>query len=509
MADTKEYATTSADAVNYSNESPSGNTRAYSDAEAVARLGLTPTVPRTLTKLIGLIGVNSSVVVPWPTFIFVAVLNLSNGGTGGLVVDLSITIVFMIPVYISLAEKIRNFLCCGILTFTWLSYLTAATWLFALDITAIVLIQNGEYRVERAFAAAVVMQVISLVINLTWGKHMNVPETLILVVHFVAYLLIVSMLAFGVGTGTVSPNFEFFSQTGWSPSFGSVLGISYVVGVFSGFDSVSHLVEDTVDASRQVPRSLMWTTCANMLSCIPLVALVVLCAGDINTLFTEPLGASGHPFGAVIQLIHNAGRQNKALSSAVFALIAPIYMMSSINTTAAASRMLFSFVRDDHNPTVHKLMHKDLTEQRVPLFSICFMGVAPLLILWLNFVSSVAYSALISQVTLSLTTTYLMAVGCSLYSRFFQPDLLGRDFTGLFHLGQFWGTIVDGVSVVFLTFVWVLCWFPFTTPVDATTLNYAPIIDVGLGILFTVYYVVYARRHYKNPAPEEIGNVHR
>ena len=118
------------------------------------------------------------------------------------------------------------------------------------------------------------------------------------------------------------------------------------------------IVEDTVDASRQVPRSLLWTTCANMLSCIPLVALVVLCAGDIDTLFTEPLGASGHPFGAVIQLIHNAGRQNNALSSAVFGLIAPIFMMSSINTTAAASRMLFSFVRDDYNPAVHKLMHK-------------------------------------------------------------------------------------------------------------------------------------------------------
>ena len=150
-------------------------------------------------------------------------------------------------------RRFLSFLCCGILTFTWLSYLTAATWLFALDIQAIVLIQNGEFHIKWAFVTAVVMQVISLVVNLTWGKHMNVPETLILVVHFVAYLLIVSMLAFGVGTGTVSPNFEFFSQTGWSPSFGSVLGISYVVGVFSGFDSVSHLGKVIFSCKRQRP----------------------------------------------------------------------------------------------------------------------------------------------------------------------------------------------------------------------------------------------------------------
>ncbi|KAK5164305.1 uncharacterized protein LTR77_010000 [Saxophila tyrrhenica] len=196
-----------------------------------------------------------------------------------------------------------------------------------------------------------------------------------------------------------------------------------------------------------------------MLSCIPLVALVVLCAGDIATLFAEPLGASGHPLGAVVHLIFNASRQDNALSSAVVGLIAPISMMPSTNTTAAASRMLFLFVRDDHSPFVYRAMYK------------------------------------------------LMAVTCSLYSRFYQPNLLGRDFTGIFHLGTFWEKTVDGVSVVFLTFVWVLCRFPFTTPVDGTALNYAPVIDVGLGIGFTVYCFAYARHRYTNPAPEEIGNV--
>ena len=43
--------------------SPSGEA---SDAEAVKKLGVTPTIPRTLERLIGLIGVNSSVVCPWP-----------------------------------------------------------------------------------------------------------------------------------------------------------------------------------------------------------------------------------------------------------------------------------------------------------------------------------------------------------------------------------------------------------------------------------------------------------
>ena len=82
--------------------------RRPSDSEAVVKIGLTPTVPRTLDRLISLIGLNSAVVCPWPTFYFVSVLNLANGGTAGLLVGTIIACVFMGPVYVSLAEKIRR-----------------------------------------------------------------------------------------------------------------------------------------------------------------------------------------------------------------------------------------------------------------------------------------------------------------------------------------------------------------------------------------------------------------
>jgi hypothetical protein len=109
----KESTKSPSEAVNPDHPASNGNypTSKYSDAdaEAVEKLGITPTLPRSLNQIIGLIGVNSSVVVPWPSFIFVAVLNLANGGTAGLIVDLLIGIVFMVLVYISLAEKIRKY----------------------------------------------------------------------------------------------------------------------------------------------------------------------------------------------------------------------------------------------------------------------------------------------------------------------------------------------------------------------------------------------------------------
>lgn len=77
-------------------------------SDPVKAIGHKPTVPRTLNKLVSLIGVNSSVVCPWPNFYFVAALNLGNGGSLGLLVGAVVATCGMAPVYLSLAEKMRK-----------------------------------------------------------------------------------------------------------------------------------------------------------------------------------------------------------------------------------------------------------------------------------------------------------------------------------------------------------------------------------------------------------------
>ena len=83
--------------------------RQPSESDPVVKIGHRPTIPRTLDRLIALIGVNSSVVCPWPNFYMVATLNLANGGTAGLLVGTIIACIGMTPVYLSLAEKMRKY----------------------------------------------------------------------------------------------------------------------------------------------------------------------------------------------------------------------------------------------------------------------------------------------------------------------------------------------------------------------------------------------------------------
>ncbi|KAK5173804.1 uncharacterized protein LTR77_002485 [Saxophila tyrrhenica] len=503
-----------------------------SNEDPVVKIGHKPTVPRTLDKLIGLIGVNSSVVCPWPNFYFVAALNLGNGGSLGLLVGTIAATVGMAPVYLSLAEKMRkyptaggqyhwdaalappsirkslSYMCCCILTFTWLTFLGAAAWLFGLDVSAIYLLHTGEYHTWITFVAAVCVQLFALLVNVTWGKHMNLPETLVLVVHIVAFLLLLSLLAFAHSTGTVTSDFTITSATGWSPSFAALLSVLYATNSLAGFDCAAHIAEDTVDAGRRIPKSLLWSTSANALLCIVVALLICLTAGDVNALFAGPYGGSLHPIGSIIQLAANAARGNTALASAPFGLILPIIIMCCINTTAAASRMVFSFIRDDRNPVVQRWMASDLEKEQVPRITIVLTALSPMIWLWLNFVSSAGFLALGSQVTLSLASTYMLALSCSLYSRFYHPDLLGAESNGIFQLGKFWGSVCDTVGLCFLSLVWVLAWFPFTTPVDVAGINYAPIIVAGVVFLGMLYYATYSHKNYRNPSPDESGNYH-
>lgn len=106
-------------------------------------------------------------------------------------------------------------------------------------------------------------------------------------------------------------------------------------------------------------------------------------------------------------------------------------------------------------------MQQDLENKQVPRITIVLTAMSLLVWLWLNFVSSAGFLAIGSQVTLSLATTYMLAISCSLYSRIYQPELLGRESNGIFQLGQFWGSVADVLGLCFLSLVWVLAWYVF------------------------------------------------
>jgi len=101
---------------------------------------------------------------------------------------------------------------------------------------------------------------------------------------------------------------------------------------------------------------------------------------------------------------------------------------------------------------------QDLNEEGLPKRCVVIAAALPVLLLWINFRSSVGFQAIVSQTTLALITTYSMVNACATYSRIHHPELLGKDRSGWLQPGKHLGIVLDVIALVFLFIIGLLCW---------------------------------------------------
>ena len=89
---------------------------------------------------------------------------------------------------------------------------------------------------------------------------------------------------------------------------------------------------------------------------------------------------------------------------------------------------------------------QDLNKIGVPTRCIVIADTLPLVLLWLNFVSSVGYQAIVSQVTLALTVSYFLVFACALDTRLYRPQVLGYNHGGFWQPGRRLGVMLDLVD---------------------------------------------------------------
>lgn len=139
------------------------------------------------------------------------------------------------------SRRFLSYMCGFALSFTWESFLASASWLFGMNISAIVTLWTGRYEVWYTFVPTICMLAVACGVNLSWGKHMNVLEALVILVQFGAFFLVLVLLAFASGTGTLTASLTFTTSTGWPNWVGAMLALCYCTGVLGGFDCATHL----------------------------------------------------------------------------------------------------------------------------------------------------------------------------------------------------------------------------------------------------------------------------
>lgn len=275
---------------------------------------------------------------------------------------------------------------------------------------------------------------------------------------------------------------HFANNTGWSsPVYVSAIGLLLAAYTFCGYDASAHLSEETtgasVNAARGIVRSIWVSWIAGLVLLIGLTFAIQNYAGTINS-------ATGVP---PAQIFINSLGATGAKLLLIVVILAQLFCGNA--GTAAASRMIFAFSRDNALPG-SGLWRRVSTRTGTPTRAVGLAVVAALVLALPSLWSSVAYGAVTAVNIVGMTPAYAIPV----YLRLRK----GRAFVpGPWNLGR-WSRPIGWIAVAWVAVVTVLFCLPQSYPVNVSTFNYAPIALLVILVLAAAWWWR-ARRSYSTP----------
>ncbi|MEU3369575.1 amino acid permease [Streptomyces sp. NPDC006660] len=326
------------------------------------------------------------------------------------------------------------------------------------------------------------------VLNLRGVRLVNLLNGISVWWHLVGVAVIVAALAV-VPTHHQSAQFvftKFVNDTGWSSNLYVVMiGLLLAQYTFSGYDASAHLSEETANAQVAAPRGIMraitWSWAAGF----------VLLAG-LTFAIQDYAGTQGTDTGVPpAQIFLDALGPGGAKALLLIVIVAQLFCGNA--ETAAASRMIFAFSRDNALPGSHLWQRVTGGTPRAAVW--LSVGVAAIIALP-SLYSPTAYGAVTAINVIGITPAYAIPI-------FLRVKNRRRFVPGPWHLGR-WGVPIGVVAVVWVAFVTVLFCLPQTRPatgglMTVDTFNYAPAALVVMLVLAALWWRI-ARRGYSVPA---------
>lgn len=91
--------------------------------------------------------------------------------------------------------------------------------------------------------------------------------------------------------------------------------------------------------------------------------------------------------------------------------------------------------------------------------------------------------------------TYMTSVGCVLYRRVYNPELLPK---ARWSLGK-WGVAVNAGGLAYSTFSFFWCFWPNATPVTADEFNWSVVMFIVVAVVAAIDWAFRGRKVYKGP----------
>lgn len=130
----------------------------------------------------------------------------------------------------------------------------------------------------------------------------------------------------------------------------------------------------------------------------------------------------------------------------------------------------------------------------VPIRAVLVSLALTIMLTCINIGSSAALNAIVSLCVVALITSYFITIACVVWKRIKGEPLPQRRWS----LGGY-GLAINVGALLFLTPIWFFVFWPPVTPVEASTMNWAPVMYIGMIAISMGYYFLRGKNTYKGP----------
>ncbi|KAI8907403.1 amino acid/polyamine transporter I [Gorgonomyces haynaldii] len=377
----------------------------------------------------------------------------------------------------------------------WFNFLgnTAADCFFALtfaEFISYVLVLQGmdPLSIEVIVGISIGVSFVWALLNMLRVDQMGALNYIGAVWQVGSTLAVLIMLAVGCsGSSNLATSeqvfFSTFNATGFENiGYVSLIGLLSALYCFTGYEASGHLGEETVGASKSVPKGILATVIGSaVVGTIFLLSLLYATAGDIESFVNSDLGT--------FSIFQKCLDQKGALGLGVIVIINAFF--SGFSSLTVTVRTTFALSRDNGFPFAFWVKQVNASTM-APNFAVLACFVSSSLILLLPLGSTTAFTAVTSISTIGFQISYAIPIflRTTVFRNQFEP--------GPFNLGKF-GVICGAISSGFLFLTSILFFFPVENPITVENFNWTVVVFMGTFLIAGAQWILFAKKHYHSP----------
>jgi amino acid transporter len=357
---------------------------------------------------------------------------------------------------------------------------------------------NVHYDAHVVFALFLLILVIHGLINV-FSSHLVALFNNVSVWWHVIGVAVIAVILFAVPSHHASASFVFghraFGFFGHHMYWYYTLPLGFLLTMYTitGYDASAHISEETHGAGEAAPKGV-WRSVfySAVFGWIVLMALTFAATPD----HLKAISSAGFPALAIITSALGSGTAKFVIFISTVG-----QLFCGMACVTSCSRMTFAFSRDGAVPG-HKLWRR-LGANKTPTYAVLFAVVmAALITVPAYFPNSAGYPVAFFAVTSITVIGLYIAYSIPIFLRWRMGDAFQ---TGSWTLGRKyrWVNMIAVVWVGLCVIIFCLPTSPagvyFKSGFSWSSVNYAPIVTIGIMLIVTAWYLGWARHTFKGP----------